>query len=103
MRPIHIVNLDKARPALILTRQLALHAMTWATVAPITSRIKGLYTEVPVGPRNGLDHDCAVSLDNIHTVPRDDIGRHVGYLLPEQEDALAAAIVAAFDLDLYHG
>lgn len=100
MRPIHIVNLDKPRPALILTRQLALHAMTWATVAPITSRIKGLYTEVPVGRRNGLDHDCAVSLDNIQTIPRDGIGRHIGHLLPGQEGDLAAAIAAAFDLDL---
>ena len=69
MRAICLVRLDKTRPALVLTREAARAAMTKVTIAPITSTVKGLSSEVAVGPSNGLDHDCAVSLDNVVTVP----------------------------------
>ncbi|MGH2217811.1 type II toxin-antitoxin system PemK/MazF family toxin, partial [Enterococcus faecalis] len=68
------------------------------TVAPITSTVRGLSTEVPVGPANGLDHPSVVNLDNIVTVPTASLGRHIGYLLPGQETDLTEAIHAAFDL-----
>ena len=73
--------------------------MTRVTVAPITSTIRGLSTEVPVGARNGLDHDSVVSCDNIVTVPATTLGRQVGFLRADQEEQLTAAIHAAFDLD----
>ena len=69
------------------------------TVAPITGTIRGLSTEVPVGPANGLDKPCVISCDNIVTVPASALGTQIGFLLPGQEAALAAAIHAAFDLD----
>lgn len=99
MRPIHTARLDKVRPVLILTRELVRPHLNRVTVAPITSTIRGLSTEVPVGPANGLDHDSVVSCDNIVTVPKAALGRHLGYLLPAQEAELANAIRAAFDLD----
>jgi mRNA interferase MazF len=68
------------------------------TIAPITSTIRGLSTEVPVGRANGLGHDSVVSCDNIVTVPVSALGPLVGYLLPAQEAALAEAIRIAFDL-----
>jgi mRNA interferase MazF len=52
--------------------------MTKETVAPITTAIKGLSSEVRVGPENGLDHDCAVALDNVVIVPAHLLGRTVG-------------------------
>lgn len=67
--------------------------------APITSRIRGLSTEVAVGRANGLDHDSVVSCDNLTTVPVGQLLAQIGYLLPAQEEALTAAIVAAFDLE----
>jgi mRNA interferase MazF len=73
--------------------------MARVTVAPITSTVRGLSTEIPVGPANGLDHACVVSCDNIVTVPTSALGAQIGYLLPAQEAALTAAIHAAFDLD----
>jgi mRNA interferase MazF len=97
MRPIHIAQLDKSRPVLILTRALVRPHLSRVTVAPITSTIRGLSTEVAVGPANGLDHNSVVSCDNIVTVPIATLGRHLGYLLAEQEPDLAAAIHAAFD------
>jgi mRNA interferase MazF len=99
VRPIHLAQLDKTRPALVLTRDVARPYLSQVTLAPITSRIRGIATEVPVGTENGLDHECVVSLDNILTIPVRDLGRHVGYLLPGQELALTEAIHAAFDLD----
>lgn len=98
MRPIHIARLDKARPVLILTRELVRPHLTRVSVAPITSTIRGLSTEVPLDAANGLDHDSVVSCDNIVTVPKTALGRHIGYLLPDQEAKLAEAIRAAFDL-----
>ena len=99
MRPIHTAQLDKRRPVLILTRELVRPHMSRVTVAPITTTVRGLSTEVPVGPVNGLDADGVISCDNIVTVPSTTLGPQVGFLLPDQEDALTFAIHAAFDLD----
>ena len=68
-------------------------------VAPITSTIKGLATEVAVGPANGLDHESDVSVDNIHTVATADLREQIGWLLDHQEAELTAALHAAFDLE----
>lgn len=100
MREIRLVRLDKTRPAVILTRDAARGAMTKVTVAPVTTTIKGLSSEVRVGPENGLDHDCAISLDNVITVPVSALGRTVGYLSAEQEAQLARAVVLAYDLEV---
>ena len=100
MREICLVRLDKTRPALVLTREAARGAMTKVTVAPITSTIRGLSSEIAVGPANGLDHQCVVSLDNVLTVPVATLGRTVGYLHADQEAQLARAVVLAYDLDL---
>lgn len=99
MRPIHTARLDKVRPVLILTRELVRPHLTRVTVAPITSRIRGLSTEVRVGSANGLDHESVISCDNIVTVLRSALGPQIGYLLPAQEADLAEAIRAAFDLE----
>lgn len=98
MRPIHNAQLDSGRPVLILTRGLVRPHLGRVTVAPITSTIRGLSTEVAIGPGNGLDHAAVVSCDNIVTVPTSTLGRHIGYRLPAQEAELAGAIHAAFDL-----
>jgi len=99
MRPIHTARLDKTRPVLILTRELVRPHLNRVTVAPITSTVRGLSTEVPIGSANGVDHKSVVRCDNIVTVPTSALGRQIGYLLPAQETELAAAIRAAFDLD----
>jgi mRNA interferase MazF len=98
MRAIHLARLDKTRPVLVLTRDEVRPFLTRVTVAPITSTIRGLSTEVPVDERNGLDHACVVSCDNIATIRRDDLGRQIGFLSPTQEGQLADAIMSAFGL-----
>lgn len=100
MREICLVRLDKTRPALVLTREAARAAMTKVTVAPITTTIKGLSSEVRVGPENGLEQDGVISLDNVLTIPVSTLGRTVGYLRADQEVQLARAVVLAYDLEL---
>jgi mRNA interferase MazF len=99
VRPIHAAHLDKARPVVVLTRELVRPHLSRVTVAPITTTIRGLSTEVPVGRANGLDHASVISCDNIVTVPKSALGRQIGYLLPAQEAALTTAIQLAFDLE----
>lgn len=100
MRTIASVHLDRRRPALILTRHSKLHLLSWVTVAPITSTIRGLTSEVAVGHRNGLDHDSVVSCDNITTVRSAAVHDAIGLFFADQEPALARAIGDAFELVL---
>lgn len=100
MRTIASVQLDERRPALIMTRQSQLHLLAWVTVAPVTSTIRGIASEVPVGVRKGLDHDSVVSCDNLITVRISAVGDTIGLLFDDQEPALARAISDAFDLAL---
>lgn len=99
MRPIHIAQLDKARPVVVLTRELVRPHLTRVTVAPITTTVRGLSTEVMVGPGNGLDAHAVISCDNIVTIPASALGPQIGVLLPAQEADLSEAIHTAFDLD----
>ena len=99
MRPIHIAQLDKARPVLVLTREIVRPHLNTVTVAPITSTIRGLSTEVPVGMANGLENPSVVACDHVTTIPKETLGSRIGLLLDDQEHALSDAIHAAFDLD----
>ena len=99
MRPIHLAYLDKTRPVLVLTREVVRPYLTNVTVAPITSTIRGLSTEVSVGAANGVDHNSVISLDNIQTIPVRHLGRQIGRLRIAQEEQLTRAIHAAFDLE----
>jgi mRNA interferase MazF len=98
MRPIHVAELDKARPVLILTRELVRPHLETVTVAPITTTIRGLSTEVHVDAANGLAGPSVVSCEDITTIPASALRAQIGMLLDRQETALADAIRAAFDL-----
>ena len=100
MRPIYIASLDKARPVVLLTREIAVPHVSRVTVAPITSRIRGLSTEVRLDARNGVDGSCVISCDSITTILRSDLGRVIGFLREDQETDLTSAISSAFALEL---
>jgi mRNA interferase MazF len=84
---------------LVLSRELVRPHLSTVTVAPITTTILGLSTEVPVDAANGLADESVASCDNITTIPRTARGEQIGILLDRQESALSEAIGAAFDLD----
>lgn len=68
------------------------------TVAPITSTVHGIATELTVGTANGLAQLCVVKCDQITGIPSDRLHERCGWLLESQELALHEAISAAFDL-----
>jgi mRNA interferase MazF len=99
MRPIHTARLDKSRPVLILTREIVRPHLNTVTIAPITTTVRGLSTEVAVGSSNGLDEQGVIACDHITTIPVDTLGEQIGRLLDDQERDLTEAIGSAFDLD----
>ena len=58
------------RPACVLTRQAAIPVLGSVLVAPATRTVRGIPTEVPLTRAEGMPDDCALSLDNITTVPK---------------------------------
>ena len=71
---------DKPRPVLVLTRNSAIGYLSRITVAPITSTIRGVPSEVVVGPDDGLKQPCAISLHNVVTVSKRNVGRRLAQL-----------------------
>lgn len=98
MRAIHLATVDKKRPVVVLTRDRVRPYLSNVTVALITSTIRGLATEVPVGPANGIDRESVVNCDSVVSVEANSLGPLIGFLLPHQEEALTQAIRVAFDL-----
>ena len=99
MHPIWLARLDKTRPVLVLTREEVRTVRALVTVAPITSTVRGLRSEVLVGQHNGLDHESVANLDSITTIPRELLVRPIGALSEDQEHALTRAFHDAFDLE----
>ena len=72
-RSIHWATLPEPfgrRPVCILTRDAALQVLTSVVVAPITSTVRGIRSEVPVGPAEGLAEPSVITCDNVLTIPR---------------------------------
>src|ERR1700720_1761508 len=71
---------DKQRPVLVLTRESSIGHLTTVTVAPITSTIRGVPSEVILDIDDGMKGRCAVNLHNAVTVAQARLGRRVGNL-----------------------
>jgi mRNA interferase MazF len=96
---IRMVTLDKVRPAVVLTRSVVIRHLNTVTVAPITSTVRGIPTEVPVGVENGLKAPSAVALDHLVTVSKSRIGRWLGALGHERKREVREALLFALELD----
>lgn len=90
---------DKRRPILILTRSSAIPVLTSLTVAPITTIIRAIPTEVRLGQADGLLTDCAVNLDNIQTVPKAKMGAFITHLSSVHMRAVRKALEFALGFD----
>jgi len=71
---------DKRRPVLVVTRSEAIPVLTWLVVAPITRTVRGIPTEIPVGPEQGLPHEGTASFDNLQPIRRSFLTQRVGEL-----------------------
>jgi mRNA interferase MazF len=65
---------DKQRPVVVLTRSVAIPYLSSITVAPITSTIRGVPSEVILTEADGMKHSCAVNLHNVLTVSKLGLG-----------------------------
>jgi len=87
---------DKRRPVLILTRDSIIDYLGEVTVAPITSTIRDIPTEVYLSEINGLPKECSINLDHIQTVSKDKIGSLVTRLDENKMREVRDAIFFAF-------
>ena len=83
---------DKQRPVLILTRDSAVGHLSTVTVAPISSTIRDVPSEVILGVGDGMKGPCAVNLHNSVTVSQDRLGRRVASLSTERMHEVCAAL-----------
>jgi mRNA interferase MazF len=90
---------DKKRPALVLTRDSAIAVLTRVTVAPITTTVRGIPSEVVLTVDDGMKATCAVNLDNVATIPQRVLGRRVAQLGPERMREVCAALSFAVGCD----
>ncbi len=90
---------DKRRPVLVLTRNSAINFLNALTIAPITTTIRDIPSEVFLSRDDGLFTDCAVTLDNLQTVPKAKIGELITRLPPERIEAVKQALVFALGFD----
>jgi len=83
----------------IVTRDVAIPFLANVTVAAVTSTIRGLPTEVPLGAEHGLEGECVINCDNLFTVAKSTLGTLRGELDPESLDRLRSALRIALDVD----
>jgi mRNA interferase MazF len=90
---------DERRPVLVLTRSSAVGFLNALTVAPITTTIRDIPSEVLLTPEDGLLTDCAANMDNIQTVPKHRLGAVISSLSLEKMEQANQAIAFALGLD----
>ena len=89
---------DKKRPVLILTRSSVIEYLGEVTVAPVTSTVRAIPSEVLLDKDDGMPQECAVNLDHIQTVSRARIGKLIAALRAEKLIQVENAIHFALDL-----
>lgn len=90
---------DKRRPVLILTRNTVIPYLNTVTIAPITTRIRDIPSEVLLTPEDGMRETCVANFDNIQTVAQSKIGGIISQLSPERLSEARTAINFALGLD----
>ena len=92
------IHPDKKRPILVLTRDSILDYLGEVTVAPITTTIRDIPSEVILTQREGMPMECAVNLDHIQTVSKSKIGPLITAISSEKLKEVAGAIRFALNI-----
>ena len=90
---------DKRRPVVILTRNSIIEYLGEITVAPVTSTIRDIPSEVLLSPLDGMPRDCAINLDHIQTVSKGRVGALITILSSEKMAHLRQALLFALGFD----
>lgn len=85
------------RPMLVVTRDEALPVLARVLVAPVSRTIRGIPTEVLLGPQEGLRESCAASFDNLQPIPRAALITRAGSLSPARRQDICEALGAIAD------
>jgi mRNA interferase MazF len=88
-------NPDKRRPIVILTRSSALDFLGEVTVAPVTSTIRDIPSEVLLGREDGMPRDCAINLDHIQTVSKGRVGSLIATLRTSKMQEIRTSLLFA--------
>jgi len=88
-------NPDKKRPVVILTRDSAIEFLGEITIAPVTSTIREIPSEVVLGREDGMPRECAVNLDHIQTVSKGRIGPLITTLRASKMQEIRASLLFA--------
>lgn len=88
---------DKRRPVLVVTRTEAIPVLTRVLVAPVTRTVRGIPTEVPLGPEEGLAVDCVASFDNLQPIRKSVLTERVGRLTLSKRTGVCGALRAMAD------
>ena len=91
---------DKKRPVVILSRDSAVPYLSTVTVAPITSTIRGVPSEVLLNEEDGMKTPCAVNLHNIVTISQRRLGKRVVQLSSLRMDQICAAVRFSLGCDV---
>ena len=89
---------DKKRPVVILTRNSILEYLGEVTIAPVTSTIRDIPSEVLLSHRDGMQNDCAINCDHLQTVSKANIGAMITSLSKEKLSEVRDAINFALNL-----
>lgn len=89
---------DEKRPVLVLTRNSVIGYLNEITIAPITSTLRDIPSEVRLDEGDGMPGECAVNADHIQTVPKDRVGKLITALSHERLAEVRNAIRFALDL-----
>jgi len=91
---------DKKRPVVVITRESAIAYLSTVTVAPITSTIRGVPSEVILDEDDGMKASCAVNLHNAITVSQQHLGKRLARLSPSRMSQICAALRFSLGCDL---
>lgn len=100
VRVWRIPGAGKRRPVLVLTRPMAIPLLSTVTVAPITSSMRGVPSEVALDVEDGMKKRCAVNLHNLVTVRQHELGRRIARLAPEKMAEACGALLFALGCDI---
>lgn len=90
---------DKRRPVVILTRGRVIEYLGEITVAPVTSTIRDIPSEVLLSPFDGMPRDCAINVDHIQTVSKGRVQERIATLSTEKMAQLCQALCFALGCD----
>jgi mRNA interferase MazF len=88
---------DARRPVLVVTRSDAVPVLNRVMVAPVTRTVRGIPTEVGLGPEEGLPEVCVASFDNLQPIRRSFLTSRVGSLGPSRRQDICEALAALAD------